>query len=413
MRLFANWNNSGAEEALRLHMRELFQTLTLGLTLESDSQVQNSLRSAGGSRFSVRLDGRNCWVEIGAHKPASIHRVRPAHLSEAVLAKPNDRSEYVTNVLSAGVLRANADTKAAEILGRFMSDARMPAQNALGDVFRWAPLVEISAYGVAASIGQLLDHDRAMLFTLTPGEAPVEIRRRYWSRLTLAARLTLLSTPRAAQDWLSGVGARLDWKTTTPSWTLLRERSLWLAAVAARAAAAFGSDVAENYLQRLTRDCTPMKVLDALFGLTSIAIASSPDRRTILSETRRAVSFLDERGELDAPTLQLAAKQAITMMDDLETAKLRSRTIFRKLGLRKSLFVPGLIARDAAELTTAQEVPALSILPLALEASLMEFFPSTQRERTGRYLGLTDANLASLFLASWAPNPQPANRTLH
>ena len=67
---------------------------------------------------------------------------------------------------------------------------------------------------------------------------------------------------------------QFDWINWTPTFTLLRERTVWLAACAARSAAAFGEPVVERYLSPLGRASHPFKIFDALFGLTAIALGN-------------------------------------------------------------------------------------------------------------------------------------------
>ena len=64
-----------------------------------------------------------------------------------------------------------------------------------------------------------------------------------------------------------------EWTNWTPSFPLTRERTVWLAAAAAKSAAALGPDVIEPYLRALAEGRHAYKVFDTLFGLTSIALA--------------------------------------------------------------------------------------------------------------------------------------------
>ncbi len=85
--------------------------------------------------------------------------------------------------------------------------------------------------------------------------------------------LTLIASSREAQDWLSDMAHAFTWVNWTPSFALVRERTAWLAAAAARSAAAFGPAVAPHYFRALEDARHPTKVFDALLGLVAIACA--------------------------------------------------------------------------------------------------------------------------------------------
>jgi hypothetical protein len=57
---------------------------------------------------------------------------------------------------------------------------------------------------------------------------------------------------------------------------------MWLAACAARSAAAFGEPVADKYWRKLSATTRAMKAFDALYGLTSIALSEPSIGRSIL-----------------------------------------------------------------------------------------------------------------------------------
>jgi hypothetical protein len=71
--------------------------------------------------------------------------------------------------------------------------------------------------------------------------------------LQTSARLTLLASEPAAVCWLADLATSYKWQRWTPSMALLRERTCWLAACAARSAIAFGPTIIPNYLAALGR----------------------------------------------------------------------------------------------------------------------------------------------------------------
>ena len=69
--------------------------------------------------------------------------------------------------------------------------------------------------------------------------------------------------------WLNVMASQFSWTMWTPTFPLLRERTAWLAACAARPALAFGEPVIGRYLAALSKAEHPMKAFDALFGLVA------------------------------------------------------------------------------------------------------------------------------------------------
>src|SRR6202043_1893948 len=103
-----------------------------------------------------------------------------------------------------------------------------------------------------------------------------------WQLAQAVGQLTLLASSNEARPWLASMAKSFVWENWTPSFVLLRERTFWLAAIAARSAAAFGESVVEGYLRRLSQAKHPMMTFDALFGLTAIALANPSSKASIL-----------------------------------------------------------------------------------------------------------------------------------
>ncbi|GLR90541.1 hypothetical protein GCM10007857_72560 [Bradyrhizobium iriomotense] len=61
----------------------------------------------------------------------------------------------------------------------------------------------------------------------------------YWMAMHAMGNAILLSSAPEANPWLSDMAKRIQWVSWTPTFPLLRERTLWLAACAARSAIAF------------------------------------------------------------------------------------------------------------------------------------------------------------------------------
>lgn len=347
------------------------------------------------NNFSLLNRSRMAWV---MHATGTS---RGGDSSSRGRAKPR-----LTEELKAAAARTVAYKRSAEMLGSAISMTVMPGRQVIDAILRWAPALEMTAYGAAASIMTLLDCDRPMLFADAPkGERTARsIRRRYWAKVNLMGRLTLLSTPAAARNWLAEMADSFDWTTWTPSWPLLRERSLWLVAIGGRAAASFGSTVVDPYFETMRRDRTPMKTFDALFGLTAVALGSPSERRAILIEMKNSLPSLRASGLLSEPMIELAAAQALDAMRDPETALQRSIAALGRLGVCQGLFAPNIVRSDGAEPDALVGHLAFVVLPYALSASPSDFFPVVTSSKPGLHLGLSDAGIGALAHAAWNKN---------
>jgi hypothetical protein len=75
------------------------------------------------------------------------------------------------------------------------------------------------------------------------------------------------------------------WTNWTPTFPLVRERTVWLSAAAARSAIAFGAAVVDRYVDALVRATHITQLFDALFGLTAIALSDQDEARGARSLT--------------------------------------------------------------------------------------------------------------------------------
>jgi hypothetical protein len=77
------------------------------------------------------------------------------------------------------------------------------------------------------------------------------------------------------------MAASFTWTKWTPTLPLVRERTVWLAAAAARSAVAFGAGVVDRYADILRRATHVTQIIDALFGLASIGLSDGNVRQAI------------------------------------------------------------------------------------------------------------------------------------
>jgi len=162
----------------------------------------------------------------------------------------------------------------------------MPSREQYTVLRHWSPLLEQLAYKSGARLSILLDLLRPEIkenLTADAEKAHPQLYL-YWSALHVMANLILLASDAECRPWLDEMASRLSWAMWTPTFPLLRERTVWLAACAARSAVAFGEPVIGQYLATLSKAAHPMKAFDALFGLVAIALGREVAADSILSE---------------------------------------------------------------------------------------------------------------------------------
>jgi hypothetical protein len=381
---------------------EMFETISLCLILEGDEVVQRSIHPEGG-RFCVRPGARPIWIEVGAGLPGVVHRSRPEMLTELALFSSGPGDQSRANAIRWSRDRGLAEKRASLMLASYASMSEMPGRHSVDTIMQWAPALEIPAYAAATSISALLDRERQQLFSNRPrGEQiAAAARRRHWKLVNLMGRLTILSTPPEARYWLSDMATSFEWISWTPTWPLLRERSLWLATVAARSAASFGVAMTDRYFEALGHARNPMKIFDALFGLSAIALGSRSHCNKILREMRRSIARLESRGALSEPTVRLAADQATEILQEPDAATQRSELALIEFGMRQSLFTTAILASDGANPSKLSGHPAFTALPFALESEVLRFFPMVNSRRAGLHLGLSDSDIKTLISRAW------------
>ena len=200
------------------------------------------------------------------------------------------------------------------------------------------------------------------------------------------------------------------WETWTPSFVLLRERTFWLAAIAAKSASAFGESVVENYLRRLAKAEHPMMVFDALFGLTAIALANPSSKASILTELKqlRGANIALDRHQ----TLYLISQQSsIRILSAPEVERREFRELHWQTGSSKGMATRSALVGDPAALSASGEYLGFSMLPFVIDSFHDEHFPKfpavSEKE-------ISRSKIAGVFRRAWVAEPaRPARHLLN
>ena len=234
---------------------EMVKTLAIALAIESDRslqvQLQKLARASDGQLFMVSQLRSHAWLKLGNDRGITVHRERVDGLKTVDLDVALRSNPSLTDALKLALSRTALAT-ARELLDPLWELDGMPSREQCAVLRWWWPLLEQLAYKSSTRILNLLDALRPEIIEhLTADTEGSELRlSAYWAALHDAAHLILLASEPEAQPWLTDMASQFRWTTWTPTFPLLRERTVWLAACAARSAVAFGEPVIGQYWPR-------------------------------------------------------------------------------------------------------------------------------------------------------------------
>jgi hypothetical protein len=266
----------------------LVEILGTAIALREDKSIRDfALVRSGldaGTPFAATLGAAYGWIEFRQGVEPKNLRAQPATLPVIDIAALSARDGQFRVSLDAAA--ANGMRAAIRKLAFLFRSLPGPTLLEAAELDPWIPLLEKPAYQLATKICDLLDKERQTLVSgLETDKAARDELLFYWAMIQTSARLILLASDSAAGSWLAEMAATFEWRRWTPSITLLRERTCWLAACAARSAIAFGPAVIPKYLSVLRRSRQAILTFDALYGMSAIGL-SAPDERTSLIRTR-------------------------------------------------------------------------------------------------------------------------------
>jgi len=269
---------------------EMVEALALALAIESDGSLQAGLRNlaqaSNGEPFMVRQFRSPVRLKLGNDPYVTVHRERLDGLVTVDLALALASRPGLTDTLKHALSRTGLPS-ATKLLDPLWEMGGIPSREEYAALRRWSPLLEQLAYKSGARLAILLDSLRPEIKrNLADAENASLQFFLYWSVLHVMANLILLASDSQSRLWLNEMASRLGWTMWTPTLPLLRERTVWLAAAAARSAIAFGEPVIGQYLTTLSKAEHPMKAFDALFGLVAIALDRKDSAASILSDIR-------------------------------------------------------------------------------------------------------------------------------
>jgi hypothetical protein len=276
-------------ELLGAARTEMVTQLAIAVAITRDDPLRGRLGEIAaidpGHEFLIGQLKNQSWLKVGGHG-YTVDRKRQAGLSAIDLDEVLWTLPEFERSLQDSMQRTHATRNSYNILEALFQPSPIQSRSNFNEILKWAPLLEQMACKAAMHILQVLDTLRSVVrheLSGAPGIGATSLHA-YWQLVHALGQLTLVASSNEARPWLASMANSFVWENWTPSFVLLRERTFWLAAIAARSAAAFGESVVEGYLRRLSQAKHPMMVFDALFGLTAIALANPSSKALILTE---------------------------------------------------------------------------------------------------------------------------------
>lgn len=402
----------------KAHDTEIARVLAVALAMGADRGLKETLRdlsgAPAGSAFAVSQPNGSGWLTVEANRVvAGRHRPKGLALVEEPALRAHGPS--IARTMADALRQSTALADAAKLVRPLLGPAEVPSRQEFAALLPWTPALEQIAYKTAASIAVTLDLLRPyILDSLRAGEpVPPELLRQYWQRMHAATQFLLLASDSAAGPWLGEMAGQFDWINWTPTFTLLRERTTWLAACAARSAAAFGEPVVQRYLSNLGRASHPFKLFDALFGLTAIAVGTPGLARSIAGEIhllRRLASEVSSSAILQMYDDALDLIEGTADWAGSDAGEIEE--LGWKAGSPAGLATKAALRTDPAIVTQSGHLLGFIILPTVLATPVAQFNP-VRRIAPGARRSTPTAVIEEVLRAAWGASPPNPPRVLH
>ena len=399
---------------------EMVEALAIALALESDGSLQAQLRklarASDGQPFMVAQPGSHSWLKLGNDRRVTVHRERVDGFQSVDLDLALRSNLDLTDALKRAVSR-NA-ISAIKLLDPLWEMDAMPSREQYLVLSQWSPLLEQLAYKSGTRLSILLDLLRPEIRKNLRAEDTETASPNlyiYWSALHVMANLILLASETQCRQWLNDMASQLSWTTWTPTFPLLRERTVWLAACAARSVVAFGEPVVGQYLTALSKAQHPMKAFDALFGLVAIALDCKVAAPSVLSQIRSLKQTIDRRHVANADYFRMAYDDAIRVISGAASGEQPDDAEIRNLGWwaqpRMELATRAALCTDPASFSASGRFVGFSILPIVFSATPEEHYCATAT--LWRDFDGSGEDIASIIRRAWVPNPrEPGSHVL-
>ena len=393
-------------ELLGAARSEMVTQLAVAMAITRDARLRGRLGEIAaidpGQEFVIGQLKKQSWLKVGGNG-YTVDRKRQDGLSVVDLDEVLRTLPEFERSLQDSMQRTHATRDSYNILEALFEPSPIQSRSNFNEIFKWAPLLEQIAYKAAMRILQILDTLRSVVrleLSGAPGIGATSLHT-YWQLVHALGQLTLVASNNEARPWLADMANSFIWERWTPSFVLLRERTFWLAAIAARSAAAFGDAVVEGYLRRLSQAEHPMMVFDALFGLTAIALANPSSKASILTELYglRDANLALTR---DHSAYLISYESSVRVLSRPPVELREFRELQWRVGSPKGMATRPALVGDPTALSSAGEYLGFSMLPFVADSFHDEHFPKFSGSSETE---ISRGKVAAIFRRAWVPEP--------
>jgi len=402
-------------ELLGAARTEMVTQLAVAMAITRDAPLRGRLGEIAaidpGQEFLIGQLKNQSWLKVGG-QGCTVDRKRQAGLSAIDLDEVLRTLPEFERSLQDSMQRTHSTRDSYNILEALFQPSPIQSRSNFNEIFKWAPLLEQMAYKSAMRILQVLDALRSVVrleLSGSPGIGATSLHA-YWQLVHALGQLTLVASSNEARPWLANMANSFAWKNWTPSFVLLRERTFWLAAIAARSAAAFGESVVEDYLRRLSQAKHPMMLFDALFGLTAIALTNPSSKAPILTELKglRDANLALTR---DHNVYLISYESAVRILSKPPVERQEFRELHWRAGSPKGMATRPALIGDPTALSASGEYLGFLMLPFVTDSPQDEHlpkFPAYSEKEISR------GKIAAAFCRAWVAEPaSPARHLLN
>jgi hypothetical protein len=395
----------------------LMGIVSIALGVEGDTRLQKALRQSARRRSDealvLQLPGAPAALVIdpgGVLRPIRTTRATEGVRLEALVAQNPELQRRVANVI------AKTGPAAQTLFETFFLPGALPSRSTFDAVYRWGPLIEGPAYRFIARAASRLDEWRASALreAASTATAPETVISFYSALSHTIGHLTLLCADPGAGPWLAGMARSFEWTSWTPTFPLVRERTVWLAAAAAKSAAAFGPEVVDGYVRAMTDSRHVYKLFDALFGLAAIALADDhflgPVTEVITAAQDACVSRITTGAEQAPWMFRSAIGLLRRWADDRSADPAALRRLGWDAGDRSSLATRQAFRLDPSDTDARGQVLGFAALPAIMQAPPGGHYP--RRAPLQSPLLPQRHELAGILTRAWGSAPA-VGETIH
>ena len=298
----------------------------------------------------------------------------------------------------------------------FFAPGNLPSREQFKRLERWAPLIEMPGYRFCArALDELASWRASALAEAEAGNIGKKIvLERYYALTHTVAHLTLLCSQPGATPWLSDMARSFTWKNWTPTFPLVRERTVWLAAAGARSAIAFGADVADRYVDALDRATQITQLFDALFALAAIGLSDPNASDRIVGIIAGKTNRITHRLILGAELSEATYRSAIACLSSRGRDVPEDRDILDRLQWKPNsslgLGTSEAFRLDPTYIDETGQMIGFRALPYVLRAKIAFHYPVDMRN-SSRLLPVR-AEMPELLLRAWKRKDH-LMRTIH